>query len=87
MDYNEESRPTDLKKVLLSVKSGTKISEPHVRVLIYNLLCAINFMHSANIIHRDLKPANLLIDQHSTVRICDFGFSRTVPDKTDSETV
>ena len=79
MDYSEESRPIDCKKMLLSVKSGTQISEQHVVVIIYNLLCAVNFLHSSNIIHRDLKPANLLVDQSSSVRICDFGFSRVLP--------
>ncbi|MFN9897420.1 MAG: protein kinase domain-containing protein [bacterium] len=28
----------------------------------YNSLCALKYIHSANIIHRDIKPANLLVD-------------------------
>jgi mitogen-activated protein kinase 1/3 len=53
-------------------------SEDHVKKIIYNILCAINFLHSANIIHRDLKPSNILIDEHCNVKICDFGLSRTM---------
>ena len=30
--------------------------EHHFKVIVYNLLCAINFLHTARIIHRDLKP-------------------------------
>jgi serine/threonine protein kinase len=35
-------------------------------------------MHTANLVHRDLKPANILLTSDCTVRVCDFGFSRTV---------
>ena len=44
------------------------------------MLCALNFIHSANIIHRDLKPDNILITNNCTVKICDFGLSRAMPE-------
>ena len=34
----------------------------HAKIILYNLLCAVNFLHSANIIHRDLKPSNILLN-------------------------
>ena len=30
--------------------------------ILYNLLCSLNFLHTANIMHRDIKPANILVD-------------------------
>ena len=33
-------------------------------------------MHHAGIIHRDIKPYNLLVTDHDTIKICDFGFSK-----------
>ena len=45
----------------------------------YNILCSINYMHSANIMHRDIKPGNLLINKNCSIKICDFGLSREVP--------
>lgn len=49
-----------------------------VSLLIYNILCAVKFLHSLNIIHRDLKPSNILLDSDLNVKICDFGLSRTM---------
>ena len=49
-----------------------------MHIIFYNLLCALNFLHTAGIMHRDLKPANILIDDQCQVKICDFGLSRTV---------
>lgn len=42
-------------------------NEDHLKVVFYNLLCSIKFLHSANIIHRDLKPANILIDSECNI--------------------
>ena len=75
LEYHE----SDLKKVVTTVSEGTTISEDHIITIMYNTLCSINFMHTANIMHRDIKPANLLIDQICSVKVCDFGLSRDVP--------
>ena len=64
-------------KTLLSQKS--RFEDRHLTTIMYNLLCSLNFVHSANVIHRDIKPANLLITPNCTVKICDFGLSRTLP--------
>lgn len=73
MEYIE----SDLKKVLQSVSKGTLLEEDHIITIMYNSLCAINFMHTANLLHRDLKPANLLVDSNCCVRLCDFGLARS----------
>ena len=54
------------------------IKEEHILIIIYNVLCALHFLHSANVVHRDLKPANILINDCCNVRLCDFGLARTV---------
>lgn len=72
----------DLKKLFKDQKpEGFIFTEDHYKVIFYNLLCSINFLHSANIIHRDLKPANILIDQDCNVILCDFGLARSIPDR------
>ena len=64
----------DLEKLFQS-KNAT-LTEDHVVTLLYNLLCGINFLHSAGVMHRDLKPDNILITDECRVKICDFGFAR-----------
>ena len=71
-----EDEGKDLTK-LLDSSSSTNITQDHVRQILYNLLCAIKFIHSTNVLHRDLKPGNILIDSGCGIKICDFGISRT----------
>lgn len=67
------------------LSNGIKLEEGHVITIIYNLLCAVNFIHSANIMHRDLKASNILIDDNCTIRICDFGLSRVMKPKSETQ--
>ncbi|XP_076023771.1 uncharacterized protein LOC143013931 [Genypterus blacodes] len=48
------------------------------RQCLYQILRAAAFCHQQNIIHRDIKPENILISQGGVVKLCDFGFARTM---------
>lgn len=49
-----------------------------IRTVMYNFSCALNYLHSAEVLHRDLKPANVLLNEDLTVKVCDFGLSRSI---------
>lgn len=70
MEYAE----ADLKKLC---KSPTYLDHSQVRFLMYQAICGCRYMHSANIMHRDIKPANILINSNCSLKICDFGLSRS----------
>lgn len=71
--------PGDLRSLLNNKKMA--LEEEHILIIIYNILCAIKFLHSANIMHRDIKPANILINNECEIKICDFGMARCVQSK------
>jgi mitogen-activated protein kinase 1/3 len=74
MDHVE----TDLSKII-KLGPACQVDKSHVRNILYNLLCALNYLASANVIHRDIKPGNILMNKYCQIRICDFGLARTLP--------
>ena len=74
-----EHSKNDLRK-LLDIGTQTNLTEQHLKVIMYYLLCSLRFLHSANVVHRDLKPSNILINTESQIKLCDFGLSRSLPE-------
>ena len=88
--FSSEDQTAKIINIFIVMKLGESnlrdlLTEAHltlnnVKTLLYNMLCAIQFMHSANIVHRDLKPQNILVGSNSEVMLCDFQLARTIPE-------
>ncbi|CAG0887010.1 unnamed protein product [Cyprideis torosa] len=78
-----EKMKGDMLEMILNSTEG-KLDEATTRFLITQILIALKHLHSRNIVHCDLKPENCLLDSESLrpqVKICDFGFSRIIGEK------
>jgi serine/threonine protein kinase len=76
-----EYLPNDLRKIFKACQEEqTVLTEDHIIIILYNLLCATSYIHKCGLIHRDLKPANVLISLNCEVKICDFGLARSIPE-------
>ena len=46
--------------------------------MLYQILCALNYVHSAGVIHGNVRPENILVNPDTSIRLCDFSSARTV---------
>lgn len=68
-----ELMDTDFQQV---IGSDQELTDKHIRYFLYQILCGLNHVHSANVLHRDLKPSNILCNEDCRVKIADFGLAR-----------
>lgn len=67
---------TDLNQVI----KARILEDIHIRYIIYQLLKALKYIHSAKLLHRDIKPSNILLDASCRLKLCDFGLCRSIAD-------
>ncbi|UXI17048.1 hypothetical protein NH340_JMT02991 [Sarcoptes scabiei] len=63
---------SDLNRII----KAQKLNDDHIKLLIYQLLRGLKYIHSAGVIHRDLKPSNIVVNENCDLKIVDFGLAR-----------
>lgn len=67
-----ELMETDLHQI---IASDQPLTDQHIQYFMYQILCGVKYVHSADVLHRDLKPANILINSNCDIKICDLGLA------------
>jgi serine/threonine protein kinase len=53
-----------------------RFSETNARLIIAEIILALEHLHSQDIVYRDLKPENVLVDLDGHIKLTDFGLCR-----------
>ena len=51
------------------------LHELEAKTVMFQILLAVDYLHSEGVVHRDLKLENILLDSRHEVKIADFGFA------------
>mmetsp|Transcript_27677 Transcript_27677/g.108539 ORF Transcript_27677/g.108539 Transcript_27677/m.108539 type:complete len:350 (-) Transcript_27677:662-1711(-) len=70
-----ELMDTDLRRIIDKEKG---LLSEQTKYITYQMLRALQYLHSAHIYHRDVKPANVLVNRSCDIKLADFGLSRYV---------
>lgn len=64
------------------LQDDQRLPESTVQQIAKQLVKSLHYLHSNRIIHRDMKPQNVLIGANGRIKLCDFGFARSMSSNT-----
>jgi len=59
------------------LKEGKPLPEADAVAIASRICDALDYLHRQNVVHRDLKPANVMLCNDGSIRIMDFGISKS----------
>jgi 5'-AMP-activated protein kinase catalytic alpha subunit len=57
------------------IRSKERLEEEEAARLFYEVISAVEYIHSIGVAHRDLKPSNILLTNELKIKLADFGLS------------
>jgi len=65
--------------------SKNNLPKKTIQLIVAETILAVNYLHNIRIIHHDIKPENILITPKGHFKLSDFGLSKTLEEKGDSD--
>lgn len=69
--------------VMEQLKQSGRLTDQEARLLLLQLLAAVEYLHDNRVIHRDLKLGNLFLKPGPVIKLGDFGLATLVYGEND----
>ena len=62
------------------IEQDKQLPEPTIQKFGRDLAQGLYYLHANSVVYCDLKPSNVLLNEYSTLKLCDFGLARKLVD-------
>ena len=73
-------------KSLREILNEKRLTDAEIENYLNQMVVALNYIHKEGIVHRDIKPSNFIISTNETLKLVDFGISKSLDNATVDHT-